>query len=382
MALESPGSQTPAPEAAIVITDGMTADDYVEQRRAQRAPDAVPRRKAGAPAPPVEAKATPDDGSTFEKGPDENQPAPAPAPEGEEATEDAAAAPAPGDGPARRGGKKDPDRRIAIEVRKTKEAEDRNAALQRQIDELNAKLASASTGAPAAGTPPAVPAVEATAPTVTDEAIKARSTDPKDPEPTQDDIGEKFTTYEDWHRAYTKWAVRQANREDRARTALEQEAAQATQARTEVETYRQERETAFQADLTTFRQATPDFDKVVSNPEAVITDTMETAILEMENPSACFYALGLEPAESKRIAALRPIAQVREIARLSSRLAADSTGPAPSAAAVHRPSMTPVQPAGARSTGTAAPLDTITDPDAYVERRRREMAREGARRGR
>ncbi|HEX8469564.1 MAG TPA: hypothetical protein VF633_00485 [Brevundimonas sp.] len=104
----------------------------------------------------------------------------------------------------------------------------------------------------------------------------------------------------------------------------------------------------------------PDFHEVVGDDygraAALCTPAMSAAILESADGPAVAYHLTKNPTEARRIAALSPLAQVREIGRLEGRLSAPTVAqPAP------RPSNAPPPPASARGASGQFKVSPETD---------------------
>jgi len=125
---------------------------------------------------------------------------------------------------------------------------------------------------------------------------------------------EDFPTYEDYL---------VAKAETKATARLQSElAARAEEARRMAETRAQSAAVAeFQARADEVRARYEDFDDVVSDPATPISPVMADAIVASSAGHDVAYFLGKNKQEAARIAALPPLGQVMEIARLESRLA-------------------------------------------------------------
>lgn len=72
----------------------------------------------------------------------------------------------------------------------------------------------------------------------------------------------------------------------------------------------------------TKRKEAPDFDAVITNPRAAITNFMRDAIIGEDNGADVAYYLGKNPDKASEIARLSPIQQVAAIGRLAERFSA------------------------------------------------------------
>jgi hypothetical protein len=102
----------------------------------------------------------------------------------------------------------------------------------------------------------------------------------------------------------------------------------------------------------------------------VISDTLFREIVQSEHGAAVAYFLGQNAAESKRIAALPPAAQIKEFGKLEARAeAAKPSGPARAITKSNAPK--PVPPVGGgAAASTVAPEDE--DVDSWMESRNAE----------
>lgn len=108
-----------------------------------------------------------------------------------------------------------------------------------------------------------------------------------------------------------------------------------------------------------FAKAKPDFYDVM-NGDWVCTPAMADTIRTSDDGAAVAYHLAQNPAEARRIAALNPLAQVREIGKLEARLSAP---PPPQTKTV---SDAPPPPSQARGvSGRFAPPPDTDDLDAF-----------------
>lgn len=103
-----------------------------------------------------------------------------------------------------------------------------------------------------------------------------------------------------------------------------------------------------------------DFEEVVMNSGVAITQEMASALFELDDQSNqvdTAYYLGKNPKEAKRIAALSPVKQIAEIARLADKIEAKRQSQ------VTRPSAAPepIKPVG----GAKTPSDEIQDAEPF-----------------
>lgn len=172
--------------------------------------------------------------------------------------------------------------RIDELTRTRREAERRAEAAERERDELRSKI----------------PAAEA----------------PKEPKPADYTYGVEDAAYV---RDMAKFEARQefeaAEREKAARVHFET-----------IEKTWDDRQVAFAADK-------PDFFEKTSANDLPISPHMAHAIKTSESGAAVAYHLASNPDEARRIAALDPIAQVREVGRLEATLAGPAANPTPQA---------------------------------------------------
>lgn len=115
----------------------------------------------------------------------------------------------------------------------------------------------------------------------------------------------------------------------------------------------------------------PDFDQVMSESEAPLTEHMAEAIREAaEMGPKIAYELAKNPGEAERIAALSPARQAAEIGKLEAKLL--------SAPAVEpkKPSKAPepIKPVGGKEAAGDKEPDAKTQPEAWVKWRQRKLA--------
>jgi len=104
----------------------------------------------------------------------------------------------------------------------------------------------------------------------------------------------------------------------------------------------------------TARDKYNDFDQVAYSPTLMITATMAMTIKESEIGPELAYHLGTNPAEARRIAALTPLSQARELGKLETKLASNLPAKRTSSAPA------PIAPIAGR--GSASPTYDTTDP--------------------
>jgi len=98
-----------------------------------------------------------------------------------------------------------------------------------------------------------------------------------------------------------------------------------------------------------------DYEQVAKSNNHNVTDVMAEAITMSEMGPDIAYYLGLNPAESNKIARMHPLMQAKEIGRIEAKLAAEPPKPTKTSSAP-----APIAPVTARS--AAAPSYDTTDP--------------------
>ena len=157
-----------------------------------------------------------------------------------------------------------------------------------------------------------------------------RPATPEAPRPDQ------FRTTEEYIEAVAEYKAEQKFAEREAR-----------QQRTQVDSTYAEREEAV-------RDKYNDFEDVAYNPDLTISTIMAEAIKESDIGPEIAYHLGKNPKEAKRIFALSPLAQAREIGKIEASLTS-----APPAVKKTSSAPEPIKPVGSRST---TPKYDTTDP--------------------
>ena len=113
-------------------------------------------------------------------------------------------------------------------------------------------------------------------------------------------------------------------------------------------------EEAYQDRAEAAREKYDDFEQVAYSPTLAITAPMAATIRESEVGPEIAYYLGSNPAEARRIAALTPLSQARELGKLETKLASNPPAKRTSSAPA------PIAPIAGR--GSASPTYDTTDP--------------------
>jgi hypothetical protein len=188
-----------------------------------------------------------------------------------------------------------------------------------------------------------------------------QQTQPSDAPP---DIN-SYARYEEYLAAHARWSARQEYR------VIQQETAQQTQrqqeAQRQAEQARELQETAAGWQSTVERGETkyPDFYEVVHDPSVPIHPVMVQPIVTSEIGDEIAYYLGKNKAEARRIAALTPVAMIREIGKLEATLSktgAKSNAPQP------------INPLTGRKAGSDKPSPD-DDMKTWIAKRNRELGR-------
>lgn len=174
---------------------------------------------------------------------------------------------------------------------------------------------------------------------------------------------EDFTTYDEYSRAIARWEARQ---EINAELATQREA----NVKAQGEADKVSRAKAFGDAEVEARKANADYDEVTSGiewPKAPGTSAMADYILDTNN-AALYYALGRQPAELARIAAMAPIRAIAALAKFEAKLEAP---PAVTETPV-KPLPKPPKNVGGGSTPTVIDLN---DPKVDMRTFKREFSR-------
>ncbi len=119
---------------------------------------------------------------------------------------------------------------------------------------------------------------------------------------------EKFKTYDEYVEALTDWKL-------------------AERTRAEAEARRMESEgRSLAGKIAKAEEKYPDFRTVALNPDVPITEAMYRALVDSDAGADIAYFLGKNPVEAGRIAALPPVAAVKEIGRLEMKFAEKNSG--------------------------------------------------------
>lgn len=211
--------------------------------------------------------------------------------------------------------------------------------LTREVNDLKAQIAAAAAQQP-----------------------KPAEPKPKPAEPPGKPRLEKYETLEAYQEALTEWYYDQ--REAKRKAEAEAEAAKAAQEKLQSEWDSRQRAA---------RKAHRDYDDVIESiaaPDGPGVPAARQAMLEDEAGAEILYHLATHPDELKRIAALQPVAAVREIGRLSAIL-----NPPSNAAANGKPfSVAPKPPPPVTRPGRPI-SDSIHDPAVQKDFRRWAKAR-------
>tara|TARA_R100001086_G_scaffold245416_2_gene176301 strand:- start:1170 stop:2288 length:1119 start_codon:yes stop_codon:yes gene_type:complete len=166
--------------------------------------------------------------------------------------------------------------------------------------------------------------------------------------PNQDD----FETYEQFQEALVDWKVnlRLTERDTVERERIERDQQQRAQ---------EQIVAAHTARIDTFRSAHDDFDVVIEKGKDLpMTRPMQDSVLNSDMGPAVMYHLCRFPEECDRIAAMAPMAAIREMGKLEARIEAAGTGPVSSATSMTR-APRPIKPVGGGATASTVPLDQM-----------------------
>lgn len=208
----------------------------------------------------------------------------------------------------------------------------------------------------AASKPPVAAAVPQVVPPVVAAEIK-----PTRPEPTEEEVGTKYTTYSAFVKDLAAWTVEQERAklfaDLDARSSARIEADQASRTRMDyVNT------TVFPAG----RAAYTDFDAVLASNKTMTPGIVHEAILKLPNPEHALYALAKDNAKLEGIIALAgdPLKLGIAVAQLMPR---ESVAPPASTAPVVRTTNAPapIQPVGAGTRTTSPTLEELAQQGNY-----------------
>lgn len=166
--------------------------------------------------------------------------------------------------------------------------------------------------------------------------------------PNQDD----FETYEQFQEALVDWKVnlRLTERDTVERDRIE---------RTQRERAQEQLVAAHTARIDEFRSGHGDFDAVIENGKNLpMTRPMQDSVLNSDMGPAVMYHLCRFPEECDRIAAMAPMAAIREMGKLEARIEAAQTGPTSSATSMTS-APRPIKPVGGGATASTVPLEQM-----------------------
>lgn len=159
---------------------------------------------------------------------------------------------------------------------------------------------------------------------------------------------DKFQTYEEYVEALADWKS-----EQRVAKALE-EREQATSKQAE-EARTKETFDTYNKRVSEARGKYEDFDEVVGRDDISIPQSVQLAIVEMDNGPEVAYYLGQHPEEAEKLLELSPIKAVMAVGRIAATLN-------PSSSPEKRPvsgAPTPVKPVGSSSTRSSVALEDL-----------------------
>lgn len=306
-------------------------DDFQVEEHHQPAP--VVDRTSGAPAAPVhpvgdDTSASGEDAAAGETETDT-----------EEATEQTADADASEAGKklaARKKGIADLQKRVHALTAREKAAIEENARLKQELEQFR--------GGKSATTPP----------------TKDANADAEDPEPTSDDP--KFASYDDFVKAHSKWAGRQAAREE----------FRAERARIERESADLANRNALERLYKLGREKHGDFDAVIDAYEAdgaTWSPLMGDVLLHHPLGHELAYALAQDAEQASKLNRItHPIALGMEIGKLLTRLEAGTTATASAAPSVTK-AKPPIKPVSSSPVASASDdLSDDLDVDTHIDR--------------
>ena len=156
------------------------------------------------------------------------------------------------------------------------------------------------------------------------QTVKQDSTSQAEEKPPSKPPKPKITDFEDYaayDAAVTKW---EDERDDYYEKKLQYELRQnLTKADAEKQQKNEEQtiKDAFASQVEAARKVHADYDEVVFNEDVPMSQAMHNAIVTSDHGALIAYELGKNPDEAERISKLHPIAAIREIGKIESRLA-------------------------------------------------------------
>lgn len=182
---------------------------------------------------------------------------------------------------------------------------------------------------------------------------------PASDKPTPD----KFQTYEDYVEALADWKS-----EQKVSKALEER-------ETKVKQQEQEAQTkatfdSYNKRVSEFRGEHDDFDEVVGRDDISIPQSVQLAIVEMDNGPEVAYYLGQNPEEAEKLLDLSPIKAIIAVGQIAATLTKDSPEPRPVSRAA-----APVKPVGSSSTRSSVSLEELPQREYNRIRNEQEQKR-------
>jgi hypothetical protein len=181
--------------------------------------------------------------------------------------------------------------------------------------------------------------------------------------PSEKPTPDKFNTYEDYVEALADWKSEQ--KVSKALEEREQETAKKVQDAQIKETF-----DSYNKRVSEFRGEHDDFDEVVGRDDISIPQSVQLAIVEMDNGPEVAYYLGQHPEEAEKLLNMSPLKSVMAIARISDSLTKESPEPRPVSRAA-----APVKPVGSSSTRSSVSLEDLPQREYNRIRNEQEQKR-------
>lgn len=159
--------------------------------------------------------------------------------------------------------------------------------------------------------------------------------------PTPEQFSKDGKTYEDYLEALVDW-------KDKVRS-LQAEQANKQQARAEQEKQMKETFDAYNVRVHEFREAHEDFDQVVGQDDIQIPQSVQLAVVELENGPEVAYYLGKNPEVCEELMEMSPLRAVARIGVIASSLEGGKT-PSPAAKTLSSSAPAPIKPVGGAAT--------------------------------
>lgn len=209
------------------------------------------------------------------------------------------------------------------------------------------------------------------------EAAKETKTENPD-EPPKKPIRPKITDFDDLAKFDAAVDAYEEQRDKYAQDLVKHELKQADKAR-QAQGQQKEAAQGWEKKISEARKMHADFDEVAFSEDTPLSLAMQDAIIDSEHGTEILYHLGQNQAEAARIAKLSPIAAIREIGKIESRIAdtnkAEPEDKEPPATASRAPR--PPQPVRRQSSVNSEP----DDKDEYSTWLRKREAQLKARNG-